>query len=216
LGDSAVRKELNEQDGLNASAKKNDKMSASSSEDSFPRPAYAWYVVALIFLSGSFAFVDRIVVSLVTPALQADLGLSDTKLGLLQGLAFALFYTFFGVPLGIIADRWNRQKLLTIGISVWSVMTALCGISGSFGSLFLARMGVGAGEATLNPSVTSLISDHFPPRVRPRAIAGYVMGQGFGHSLTYVFGGMLLGWLTARGGIDLPVLGATKAWQAIS
>src|SRR5882724_8225854 len=120
-------------------------MSAGSSEDPYPRPAYAWYVVAVIFISGSFAFIDRIVVSLVTPALQADLGLSDTKLGLLQGAAFALFYTLFGVPLGIVVDRWSRQKLLTIGISVWSVMTALCGITTSFGSLFLARLGVGAG-----------------------------------------------------------------------
>jgi MFS family permease len=190
-------------------------MNARISEDPFPRPAYAWYVVAVIFVSGSFAFVDRIVVSLVTPALQADLGLSDTQLGLLQGLAFALFYTFFGVPLGIVADRWNRKRLLTIGISVWSVMTALCGVTRSFGSLFLTRLGVGAGEATLNPCVTSLISDYFPQRVRPRAIAGYVMGQGFGHGLTYVFGGMLLGWLTTRGGISLPALGAIKPWQAM-
>ena len=190
-------------------------VSEDTSAETYPRPAYAWYVVALIFISGSFAFVDRIVVSLVTPALQVDLGLSDTKLGLLQGLAFALFYTFFGVPLGIVADRWSRQKLLTIGISIWSVMTALCGITASFGTLFLARLGVGAGEATLNPTVTSLISDYFPPRVRPRAIAGYVMGQGFGHGLTYVFGGMLLGWLTVRGGLALPAIGATKPWQAM-
>jgi len=149
----------------------------ATSEGPFPRPAYAWYVVAVIFIAGSFAFIDRIVVSLVTPALQADLGLRDSQLGMLQGLAFALFYTFFGLPLGVIADRWSRQKLLTMGISVWSLMTASCGLCSGFGSLFLARLGVGAGEASLNPSVTSLISDYFPPNTRPRAIAGYVMGQ---------------------------------------
>jgi MFS family permease len=184
-------------------------------EDSFPPRAYAWYVVAVIFIAGGFAFVDRIVVSLVTPALQADLGLRDSQLGMLQGLAFALFYVLFGIPLGIIADRWNRQRLLTIGISVWSLMTASCGLCAGFGSLFLARLGVGAGEASLNPSVTSLISDYFPPRVRPRAIAGYVMGQGFGHGLTYVFGGMLLGWLAKRGGLGLPAVGHVRPWQAM-
>jgi MFS family permease len=189
--------------------------STTASQDPFPRPAYAWYVVAVIFIAGSFAFIDRIVVSLVTPALQADLGLRDSQLGLLQGLAFALFYTLFGIPLGIIADRWSRQKLLTIGISVWSLMTASCGVCTGFGSLFLARLGVGAGEGSLNPSVTSLISDYFPPRTRPRAIACYVMGQAFGHGLTYVFGGMLLGWLTMRGGLALPSLGQVKPWQAM-
>ena len=185
------------------------------SDDPFPRRAYAWYVVAVIFIAGSFAFIDRIVVSLVTPALQADLGLRDSQLGMLQGLAFALFYAFFGIPLGIVADRWNRQKLLTIGISVWSLMTASCGVCTGFGPLFLARLGVGAGEASLNPSVTSLISDYFPPRIRPRAIAGYVMGQGFGHGLTYVFGGMLLGWLTMHGSLALPGFGPVKPWQAM-
>lgn len=185
------------------------------SDESFPRRAYAWYVVAVIFIAGTFAFIDRIVVSLVTPALQADLGLHDSQLGLLQGAAFALFYTLFGIPLGIIADRWSRQKLLTIGIGVWSFMTAACGLCSGFGSLFLARLGVGAGEASLNPSVTSLISDYFPPRIRPRAIAGYVMGQGFGHGLTYVFGGMLLGWLASHGGLELPAVGHVKPWQAM-
>jgi MFS family permease len=190
-------------------------VSPTTSEGPFPRPAYAWYVVAVIFIAGSFAFIDRIVVSLVTPALQADLGLRDSQLGMLQGLAFALFYTFFGLPLGVIADRWSRQKLLTMGISVWSLMTASCGLCTGFGSLFLARLGVGAGEASLNPSVTSLISDYFPPHTRPRAIAGYVMGQGFGHGLTYVFGGMLLGWLTTRGGLTLPGFGSFRPWQAM-
>jgi MFS family permease len=191
------------------------RIEAHEGEVSFPPRAYAWYVVAVIFIAGSFAFIDRIVVSLVTPALQADLGLRDSQLGMLQGLAFALFYVLFGIPLGIIADRWNRQRLLTVGISIWSLMTASCGLCTGFGSLFLARLGVGAGEASLNPSVTSLISDYFPPRVRPRAIAGYVMGQGFGHGLTYVFGGMLLGWLATRGGLVLPVLGHVKPWQAM-
>jgi MFS family permease len=181
----------------------------------FPRPIYAWYVMALIFSGACFAFIDRIIVSLVSPALQADLGLSDSQLGLLQGMAFALFYTLFGVPLGLLADRSSRKWLLTIGMSVWSIMTACCGLAKGFGGLFAARLGVGMGEASLNPSVSSLIGDYFPPRSRPRAFAVYVMGQGVGHGMAYIFGGMLLGWLAARGGLELPLLGVLKPWQAM-
>lgn len=188
---------------------------AGTETGDFPHPAYAWYVVAVIFSGGCFAFIDRIVVSLVTPALQADLGLSDSRLGLLQGLAFAAFYTLFGIPLGFIADRASRKWLLTFGMSIWSLMTSLSGGARSFGALFLARLGVGSGEASLNPSVTSLIGDLFPPRMRPRAFAVYVVGQGVGHGLAYVFGGMLLGWLVARGGLHLPVLGTFRPWQSI-
>jgi MFS family permease len=183
--------------------------------DNFAPSGYAWYVVGLISLSATFAYIDRIVVSLVTPAIQADLGLRDSQLGLLQGLAFAIFYTLFGIPLGIVADRWSRKKLLTIGISIWSFMTALCGAASSFGTLFLARLGVGMGEASLNPCVTSLVSDYFPPDRRPRAIAVYIVGQGVGHGLAYIFGGALLGWLAARGGLNVPGLGHTKPWQSI-
>jgi MFS family permease len=184
-------------------------------QEAFPAPAYSWYVMALVFSGGCFAFIDRIIVSLVTPAIQADLALSDSQLGLLQGLAFALFYTLFGIPLGLVADRSSRKWLLTAGMTAWSVMTMLCGTARSFGTLFLARLGVGMGEASLNPSVTSLIGDLFPERTRPRAFAVYVMGQGVGHGLAYVFGGMLLAWLVARGGLDLPALGTFKPWQAI-
>ena len=187
----------------------------SGASDEILPSGYAWYVVALISLSATFGYIDRIVVSLVTPAIQADLGLRDSQLGMLQGLAFAIFYTLFGIPLGVLTDRWNRKRLLTIGIGIWSLMTALGGTARSFGTLFLARLGVGMGEASLNPCVTSLVSDYFPPNRRPRAIAIYIVGQSVGHGLAYIFGGALLGWLAARGGLDVPGLGHMKPWQSI-
>lgn len=184
-------------------------------EQDYPNPLYAWYFMSIIFFGAGFAFIDRIIVSLITPALQADIGLSDTQIGLVQGMAFALFYTLFGIPLGLLADRWSRKRLLTIGMSIWSLATTLCGFAGSFRSLFSARLGVGMGEASLNPCVASLIGDLFPPRKRPRAFSIYVVAQGFGHGLAYIFGGMLLGWLITRDGLQLPALGHFKPWQAM-
>ena len=187
----------------------------SSPDGAFPNPAYAWYVVFVIFLGYMFAFIDRIIVGILTPAIQADLGITDTQSGLLQGLAFALFYTVFGIPLGWLTDRWNRKWLMTIGMTVWSGMTACCGLAKGFGFLFFARLGVGMGEGSLNPCATSLISDYFPPRTRPRAFGIYVMGTALGTGLTYLIGGLLLKWLAERGGLDIPGFGHLKTWQAV-
>src|SRR4051812_38184320 len=180
---------------------------ASEDERSFPRPAYAWYVVFIIFIADIVAFIDRVVVGILTPALQTDLGLSDSQAGLLQGLAFALFYTVLGVPLGWLADRWNRSRLLAIGVGIWSLATAFCGVAKGFGFLFLARLGVGMGEGTVHPCGTSLIGDYFPQRTRARAFGVHVMGSAVGNGLAFLFGGSLLAWLTTRGGLDVPGFG---------
>ncbi len=185
------------------------------SDTGFPPAPYAWYVVVIIFIAYTFAFIDRIIVAMLTPAIQAEFGISDSQTGLLQGLAFALFYTLFGLPLGLLTDRWNRKRLLAIGMTVWSVATALCGTARSFSLLFLARMAVGMGEGALNPCATSLIGDYFPPRTRSRAFGVYVMGTACGTGITYLLGGLLLGWLTKNGGLDLPIFGHLKPWQAM-
>lgn len=181
----------------------------------YPSAAYAWYVAFLLFLANNFAFIDRIVVAILTPALQADLGLSDTQAGLIQGLSFALFYAFFGLPMGWMADRGNRKWLLAAGIAAWSLLTALCGMTKTFGGLFLVRVGVGIGEASLTPCATSLIGDYFPPRSRARAFGLFIMGSTFGAGITYAVGGALLEWLNGRGGLTLPLVGDLKPWQAM-
>src|SRR5688572_9961275 len=97
-------------------------------ESAYPKPVYAWYVLFIICFAYVFAFLDRIVVGLLTPAIQADLGITDTQAGLLQGLAFAIFYTVFGLPLGWYVDRISRKKIFGAGMVVWCAMTALCGL----------------------------------------------------------------------------------------
>ena len=182
-------------------------------EAGYPDPRYAWYVVAVLCFGYLFAFVDRIIVGLLTPAIQADLKITDTQAGLLQGIAFALFYTVFGIPVGLMADRFNRKALLSVGMTVWSGMTALCGLASSFGVLFAARVGVGIGEATLNPCAASLIGDYFPPRTRPKAFGVYVMGTALGSALTYLAGGLVIGALQTYTTVPVPLLGDLKPWQ---
>ena len=183
-------------------------------ESGYPKPAYAWYVVSLVFVGYAFAFIDRIIVGVLLTSIQKDFSISDTQGGLLAGLGFALFYTLFGLPLGMLTDRWNRKWLLTIGMTIWSLATACCGLATSFGGLFLARLGVGFGEGTLNPCATSLIGDYFPPKVRPRAFGLYVMGTAIGTGFTYLVSGLLLGWLARNGGLDFPVVGHLGVWQS--
>jgi MFS family permease len=179
----------------------------------WPAPAYAWYVLAVIAFGYVFAFIDRIIVGLLTPDIQKSLHISDTQAGLLQGLAFALFYTLFGLPLGWLTDRSNRQRILAAGMTVWSVMTAACGLPSTFWPLFAARVGVGVGEATLNPCASSLIADYFPPHERPKAFGFYTMATAFASILSYLIGSGVLAWLRRYETIPVPGVGALQPWQ---
>ena len=161
-------------------------------------------VLVLVYIS---SYLDRQVLSILLPQIKAEFNVPDTYLGLLSGLAFALFYTTLGVPLGRVADRWSRINLLSICISVWSVMTALCGMAASFVHLLLARIGVGIGEAGCNPSAHSLISDYFPLGERATALATYATAVPLGSLLGLMLGGWLgenFGWRTAFIVVGLP------------
>lgn len=189
-----------------------------SENRSYPRPVYAWYCLGVICFAYLFGFMDRIIVSLLTPAIQHDLGLTDSEMGVVQGLAFAVFYTLFVLPLGWAADRTSRKWLLTVGTTVWSLMTAGCGLVRSFWGLFATRCGVGIGEATLNPCAVSLIGDYFPPAVRPKAFGVYTASTAVGSGLTYLLGGAILAFAgVGTGGnvFHMPLLGEIPAWQAV-
>ena len=150
----------------------------------WPRPAYSWYVVAILLLAYTLSFIDRMILSLLVAPIRAALDISDTQVSLLIGLAFALFYTVLGLPLAWIADRYNRRNLIVAGVAIWSVMTAGCGLAGSYVTLFLARMGVGVGEATLSPAAYSMLSDYFPRHKLARAMAVYSMGVPLGAGIS--------------------------------
>lgn len=139
----------------------------------------------------TFNFIDRQIVGILAIPIKADLGLSDTQLGVMGGLAFALFYTVLGIPVAMLADRSNRTWIMTIALTVWSAMTAACGLAQNFWQLFLARLGVGIGEAGGVAPAYSLIADYFPPGQRARALSVYSFGIPIGSALGIVFGGLI-------------------------
>ncbi len=173
------------------------------------------YVLGVLTIAYTLSFVDRQILTLLVGPIQRDLGLSDTRISLLQGLAFAIFYTIMGLPIGRLADRTNRRRLIVVGIVVWSGMTALSGFAQTFGQLFLARIGVGIGEAALSPAAYSLIRDYFPTRQLGRAASVYNVGVHLGGALALVIGGVVVGHLGTGGEVTLPLIGTIRSWQAV-
>jgi MFS family permease len=188
-------------------------MHNTSEEPGYPRPAYAWYVVVILFLAFTVSYIDRQIISLLVDPIKADLGISDTQIGLLQGFAFTVFYTFAGIPLGRLADRKNRKIIITVGMFLWSLMTAACGLAKTFTHLFIARVGVGIGEASLSPAANSMITDYFPKDKRGKPVALYFMGVYVGVGLSFILGGMVISWVASTGEVVLPLVGELSAWQ---
>lgn len=153
---------------------------------------YAWYALAILFFIYMLNFIDRQIITILAPDLKRDLNLTDADIGFLYGTAFAVFYALFGIPLGRLADNWHRVRLLTIGLTLWSAMTAVSGFARSGLHLGLARMGVGIGEATASPSAYSLISDMFPKNMRGTALAIYSAGLYFGGGISLMIGGFIV------------------------
>lgn len=158
----------------------------------WPRRDYAWYIIALLTLGYALAILDRVSIGLLIVPLQADLGINDTQFGLLQGMAFSMFYSVLGLPLGIWCDRAKRVPLLAAGLLMWSAATIGCAFANTFGHLFIARMLVGVGEAALVPCAASLIADYFEPGVRPKAYGIFVTGSSLGTALAMALSGMFL------------------------
>ncbi len=154
-------------------------------------PAYRAYVMFILVVVYTFNFIDRQIVGILAIPIKADLNLTDTQLGLMGGLAFALFYTGLGIPVAMLADRWNRTWIMTIALTIWSGMTAVCGLATNFWQLFLARLGVGVGEAGGVAPAYSLISDYFPSNQRARALSVYSFGIPIGSALGILFGGYI-------------------------
>ena len=129
-------------------------------------PRYAWYVVGVLMAAYVLSFMDRQILNLLVTPIRRDLRIGDTQMSLLMGFSFAIFYTFFGIPLGRLADSRSRRGLIAAGVVLWSVATGLCGLTRHYWQLFACQMGVGVGEAALSPAAYSLITDYFPPERR--------------------------------------------------
>jgi MFS family permease len=174
---------------------------------------YAWYVLVLLTLSLVLSYVDRFLPSLLIQPIKSDLGLSDLQVGLLLGPAFGLFYVLAGLPIGWMADRFNRRTLLAAGITTWCCMTAAAGLARSFVPLFVTRLGVGLGEATVAPCSVSLISDYFPRSQRPRAVSVFMSGTFIGAGAAFLFGGMVVHQIALLPTVAVPLLGELHPWQ---
>ncbi len=183
-------------------------------EQPYPPRPYAYFTVGLIMFAYIFAFVDRVALSLVVDPIRRDLGLNDTQVGALVGLAFVVCYVLFSFPFGRWVDRHARPPALAVGVAVWSLAMAACGLATSFWQLFVGRMFVGVGEAAVNPVAYSIIPDSFPPHRRSFAMAIFASGSTIGGGLAVYLGSLLLAW-AERAQPSLPIVGPLAPWQVL-
>lgn len=203
-----------------------------------------WYSLILLALVYGLSNLDRYLLGILLPFIKVEMELSDTLLGLLTGAAFAIFYATLGLPIARLADRYSRKLIIAVSLGIFSVMTAACGLAGSFATLFAARVGVGIGEAGTSPASYSIISDLFEPERRSTAMAVLSMGASVGLLIGFTAGGAIAanyGWQWAflaagipgviltlaiavslhepsRGaadGAEVPVAPSESAWQAL-
>ena len=178
-------------------------------EDLRKPDAHAYYVLGVLFVVLTFSLIDRNILSILLEPIKQELQVSDTAMGFLTGLSFALFNAIAGIPLARLADRHSRRTIIALGLVAWSILTAVQGSVRSYGMLALARIGVGVGEATTGPCAHSLISDYFRPERRATAIAVYTMGGHFGVLVGLVLGGWLndqYGWRLTLVALGVPGL----------
>jgi MFS family permease len=181
---------------------------------SWPSPLRAWYAVGVFTLVTIMAFVDRQIMVLLVDPIKADLGISDTKMSFLLGFAFVMFYAFLSLPIARLADTRSRRAIIAVGVTLWSIMTAACGLAQNYWQLFLARMGVGSGEACNGPATFSLIADSFPPEKLAKATAVISSGFFIGNGVALIVGGAIIAKITAMPNFVLPVIGEIRPWQA--
>ena len=178
------------------------------------------WTLALLTLTYFFSFMDRQILAILLEAIKADLRLSDTQLGLLSGLVFAIFYATLGIPIARLADRTSRKRIIAISLAVWSAMTALSGVAQNFTQLMLARIGVGVGEAGAGPPSHSIIADLYPPEKRASAMAIYSLGVLLGGGLGMMIGGFVAhaySWRVAMMVVGLPgVILAAIVWLVMA
>ncbi|MBA3456690.1 MAG: MFS transporter, partial [Deltaproteobacteria bacterium] len=166
--------------------------------DAPPTRAYRYYVLGMLIVVYTMNFLDRQILAILAGPIKKELELSDGQVGLMGGLAFAALYSTLGVPIAWLADRSSRRRIMAYALGIWSGFTALCGLAGNFWQLFLARVGVGVGEAGGVAPAYSLVSDYFPKHQRARALAFYSLGIPIGSACGILFGGLIAKWINWR------------------
>lgn len=186
-----------------------------NSDPAYPSKYLAWYTVGVMFLLYWLSILDRLIISLLVEPIKADLHITDFQFSMLLGLSFALFYALFGLPFGWMVDKYNRRRVIFIGVSIWSIATAACGVAGGYWQLFLARIGVGAGEAALGPGASSILSDTFPRERLTFAMTVFGLGATVGGGVAYALGGWFIGATSELDSVMLPLLGEVRPWQLV-
>jgi MFS family permease len=206
---------MGEIEGVEAVAAGREPVPAGRGEAPYPDAVYAAYVVGVLVVAYTFSFIDRQILSLLVGPIKRDLHISDIEMSLLQGLAFALFYSLIGLPIGRMVDSRRRVTIVALGVFVWSIMTALCGLTRNYWQLFTFRMGVGVGEASLTPAAYSMISDYFPPKRMGTALGIYSIGVYIGAGLALVIGAEVIEIVSSAPRIALPLIGEIYGWQMV-
>jgi len=188
----------------------------SASSTPYPSSGTAWYSVSVLMVMYVFSFIDRTTIALLVGPMKRDMHLTDTQVGLMTGTAFALLYTFLGLPIARLADRHSRRGIIAVGVLVWSIMASACGLARTAAQLFVARMGVGVGEAALSPSAYSMITDSFPRSKLGRAFGVYNVGITLGAGIALLLGGIVVSAVSHAGAtFDVPIFGTVRAWQLV-
>ncbi|HKQ77248.1 MAG TPA: MFS transporter [Blastocatellia bacterium] len=195
------------------STEKTEVIARDATSDPWPSPARAWYAVFVFALSLLINFLDRGIVALLVEPIKRDLRLSDMQMSLVMGFAFVCFYVLLGLPIARLVDFKSRRAIIGVGVTIWSFMTALCGLAQSFWQLFVYRVGVGVGEACSGPATYSMLADLFPKEKLPRAIAALNFGFYAGTGLALIIGGTVTQILSNAPPVILPLIGALRGWQ---
>lgn len=175
----------------------------------------AWFSVTILLLVAIMSYLDRQIIALMVEPIRESLQVTDFQIGLLQGVAFGLFYAAFGLPIGWLVDRYSRRKIIYFGMTLWSIAAGACGLASTYWQLLLARFGVGIGEASLSPAAYSMIADLFPPRRLALALGVFATGSSIGGALAYMAGGALIQHFEDMGATALPLIGVLEPWQMV-
>lgn len=193
----------------------NDVHANSTHAGDWPSPILGWYAVGVLVIAYIFSFIDRTIIALLVGPIKESLQITDTQFSILHGIAFTLFYTFLGLPIGRLADRISRRGIISVGVALWSLMTAVCGLTANFWQLFAARVGVGVGEAALSPAAYSIISDYFPKDRLGRALGVYTSGAFLGAALAFILGGAVIQFVNSYPEFSIPFFPSVQGWRMV-